>query len=257
MSRKKPRIRLYVDVPLMAGQSLTLDRSASHYVLSVMRLEPDDGLLLFNGRDGEWQAHVTEARKKAAVLSVDRCIRSQDTDEFAQGPLFVFAPVKRGPMDLIVEKATELGAGAIQPVLTARTNMGRINMDRLVHITREAAEQCGRLSLPVIREPVPLSAFLRDGSLNGPLYFCDEAGDAPPLLSALQENRHVNGAHPPCGILVGPEGGFDDRERVMIRDQKFVRAVGLGNLVLRAETAAIMALSLMRAVIDDRNAGLQ
>lgn len=251
--RKKPAtIRLFVDEDLVSGHALTLDQAASHYLLSVMRMGVGDGFLLFNGRDGEWLALVRDTRKKAAGVEVMSCTRGQDQDHAANGPVLAFAPLKRGPMSMIVEKATELGVGCLQPVVTARTNTERVRRDRLWSTAREAAEQCARLSLPDIRDPLGLEDFLHDWPDSQPLYFCDEAGDAPPILRQMRSwvsQSGESGVKP--GILIGPEGGFDDKERALIRAQNAAVPVSLGRLVLRAETAALMALSVLRAVGDD------
>lgn len=257
MRKRNTSIRLYVEENLSTGQFLTLDQAASHYLLSVMRLGVGDSLALFNGRDGEWIAHIRDARKKAGAVEVGSCTRSQDSDHASNGPVLAFAPLKRGPMDMVVEKATELGVGCLQPVVTARTNTERVRQDRLLSTAREAAEQCSRLSLPDIRDPLSLQDFLRNWPDSQSLYFCDEAGDAPPILSRMRHGLSQacdSGVSP--GILIGPEGGFDEDERALIHAQNAVVPVSLGSLILRAETAALMALSVLRSVHDEKDADL-
>ncbi len=257
MRKRHSTIRLFADEPLAAGLHLILDQAASHYLLSVMRLGPGDSFLLFNGRDGEWLAHIREARKKTAGVVIASCTCRQEQDYAAHGPVLAFAPLKRGPMDMVAEKATELGAGCLQPVLTARTNTERVRLDRLRNTVREAAEQCSRLSLPIIEEPISLQDFIRNWPDSQPLFFCDEAGDAPPILPQMRQGLSQDGdprVRP--GILIGPEGGFSAQERALIRRHDAVLAVRLGRLILRAETAAIMALSVLRSVCDEKDAGL-
>lgn len=248
--------RLYVDAPLGEGAALPLAREQAHYLVNVMRREAGSPVRLFNGRDGEWQAAVTEASRKNAVLTVETRLREQT----GVPPLrLCFAPVKKARTDFIVEKATELGAAIIQPVITRRTQSERVRTDRLMALATEAAEQTERLCLPVVPEPVSLERLLSDWPQAERLIFCDEAGDgegpwggaegrAQPMPELLRAEPDPSG---PWTILIGPEGGFDDNERALLRSLPFVRAVTLGPRILRADTAAVAALTLWQAVLGD------
>lgn len=243
--------RLYLDVPLGEGQGVPLSKDDSHYLINVMRRGEGDGVRLFNGRDGEWQAVVASAHKKSAVLEC----RTQNRPQMTVPDLWLlFAPVKRQKNELIVEKATELGVADIRPVVTARTQSERLRLDRFEAIAKEAAEQTERLDLPLIHEAARLDAVLDGWDDDRTLIYCDEAGDdgdrpwggengrGAPMLDVLRE-----AADGPAAILIGPEGGFSTEERGRLRGLPFVRAVTLGPRILRAETAAIAALTLWQA----------
>ena len=211
---------------------------------------------IFNGRDGEWQAVVSEASRKSAVLAVESRLREQT----GVPPLrLCFAPVKKSRTDFIVEKATELGASAIQPVITRRTQSERVRTDRLMALATEATEQTERLCLPDVSEPVTLERLLADWPQGERVIFCDESGEgegawggpegrARPMLDVLQAEPDPSGS---WAILIGPEGGFDEHERAHLRSLSFVRAVTLGPRILRADTAAVTALALWQAVLGD------
>lgn len=247
--------RLFLDLPLGQGQAVPLSREDSHYLINVMRRGEGDAVRLFNGRDGEWQAVVTHAHKKAAILEC----RSQNRDQAGVPDLWLlFAPVKRQKNELIVEKATELGAAEIRPVLTARTQSERLRLDRFEIIAKEAAEQTERLELPEIHEAAKLETVLDEWDESRILIYCDEAGDdgerpwggetgrGAPMLDVLRA-RDDGPDIGPSAILIGPEGGFSEEERDRLRSLPFVRAVTLGPRILRAETAAIAALTLWQA----------
>ncbi len=240
MARDMTRIRLHVDAPLASGARIVLPVAASHYLLTVMRLGAGAAIAVFNGRDGEWRARLVDRRRAGATLEVERRLRAQE-DEVALWLLF--APVKRAATDLIVEKATELGATRLVPVMTARAIAERVRRERLEKIAREAAEQCGRLTLPEIAALLDLSAAAAAWSPAHPLYLCDPDAAAPPFLEVLEDAS----AGEPAAVLVGPEGGFTEAEREMLRRLEAVRPVSLGPRTLRAETAAIAALALMQA----------
>jgi 16S rRNA (uracil1498-N3)-methyltransferase len=236
-------IRLFVPHDLAAGAALVLDHGQSHYLASVMRQAVGDELLLFNGRHGEWRARVATVGKRAVTVALDGLERPQ-----ALGPDLdlVIAVVKRGRLETIVEKAAELGARRVLPVLTERTNGDRVRLERLQAIATEAAEQTGRLDVPQIAEPVKLAKLIAGWPQDRRLLFCDEAGDAPPLLEALK-------AQPADGwaILIGPEGGFSPAERQMLRGLAYAVPATLGPRILRADTAAISALTLWQAALGD------
>jgi 16S rRNA (uracil1498-N3)-methyltransferase len=229
--------RLFVDAPLSEGVPVDLDRAQTNYLGNVLRLKEGAQLLLFDGISGEWLARIAEAGRKSMTLAVDRRTRQA---EAIPDVWLAFAPVKRSQTDWLVEKATELGVARLLPVTTQRTIIDRIKLDRLRAIAIEAAEQCGRTVLPHIEEPVALAAFLKE---NGrPLYFADETGGEP-AASAYKPG--------PATILTGPEGGFTEEERVVIRGAPGAVAISLGPRILRAETAALAALASYMALAGD------
>lgn len=236
-------IRLFVSQDLAAGASIIVAPEQAHYLTHVMRLTAGDELLLFNGRDGEWRAGVSQVARRAVALTVMAQTRSQlvgpDLD-------LVVALVKRTRLEIIVEKAAELGARRVRLAITERTNSERTRVDRLAAIAIEAAEQTGRLDAPAIEPPQKLPALLSDWPADQPLMFCDEAGEAPPVLAALAA-RSIG----PWGVLIGPEGGFSAAERATIRAHPASVAVSLGPRILRADTAAISALTLWQAALGD------
>ncbi len=236
--------RLFVEGALVAGQALALPRDQARYLTAVMRRAPGDVVRLFNGRDGEWAARLEVFGRDKAALAPERLLRPQP--DAVAGPWLMFAALKRGPMELIVEKATELGAARLIPVRTERVNAERLNVERLERIAREAAEQSERLDLPAIDDIRPLDAALAGWPPERMLVVGDETGAAPPILGVL-------GAPPPAGfgLLVGPEGGFAQGELDALDQFDFVRRVSLGPRVLRAETAAIAGLAIAQAAWGD------
>ena len=248
-------IRLFVTADLEEGARLALTPEQARYLVAVMRLAPGDTLLVFNGRDGEWLAALAEAGKRGASLTVAGPTRPQPIGPDLE---LLVALVKRARLETIVEKAAELGARRIRLVLTRRTNADHTNVARLQSIAVEAAEQTGRLDVPEVVAPEKLDRLLDAWAPERRLLFCDEAGDepdapwggergrAPPALDALR-------AAPagPWAVLVGPEGGFDPAERARLRDFPFVVPVGLGPRILRADTAAVSALTLWQAALGD------
>ena len=231
--------RLFVDLPLGPDAAPTIDGPAAHYLLNVMRMKAGDPILLFDNISGEWLAVTTDAAKRSLTLRIER-----QTKAIEQVPdlWLCFAPVKKSRLDWIIEKATELGVARLQPVITERTIVERVKRERLEAQVIEACEQCGRTALPVLGEPIKLTQLLADWPADRALLFADEAGGAP--LSTVQ-------APAPAAILVGPEGGFTTRERDLLRENTAVRRITLGPRTLRAETAAIAAISLWMAQHGD------
>jgi 16S rRNA (uracil1498-N3)-methyltransferase len=236
-------IRLFLTQDLEAGVSIEAAPEQAHYLVNVMRLTVGAELGLFNGRDGEWRATLAVGGKRGATLSVSEQTRPQTV-----GPDLdlVVALVKRARLETIVEKAAELGARRVRLAITERTNAERTRVDRLAAIAIEASEQTGRLDVPVIEAPVRLDRLLADWPVDRPLMFCDEAGDAPPALAALA-GRELG----PWAVLIGPEGGFSPKERELIRSRPAAVPVSLGPRILRADTAAISALTLWQAALGD------
>lgn len=236
-------IRILVAGDLGAGAAIELGPDRAHYLFNVMRLARGDELLVFNGRDGEWRACIAEAGRRHGKLEALAQTRAQ-----AQGPDIELATalVKRARLETIVEKAAELGARRVRLVVTERTNASRANVARLSAIAVEAAEQTGRLEVPAVEGPVDLERLLAGWPAGRALMFCDEQGDAPPALEALRSR-----AAGPWGVLIGPEGGFTDRERALVRAHAEAVAVSLGPRILRADTAAVAALTLWQAALGD------
>ncbi len=248
MTEAAPRIRLYVADDLAPDRVVGLAANQAHYLRHVMRCRPGDAVALFNGRDGEWRARIEGFGKGWCSLALLGQLRRQAVEA---GPVLLFAPIKRSRIDALAEKATELGVATLQPVTTRRTTVTRVNVDRLRLIAIEAAEQSGRLAVPEVAAPIGLEALLGEWPTGRRLVFLDEAGGAPPLAEALA------GAPPGDGwaLLIGPEGGFDDDERRLLRARDFVLAASLGPRILRAETAALAALALWQAVLGDWRSG--
>jgi 16S rRNA (uracil1498-N3)-methyltransferase len=237
-------IRLFVPHDLAPGAELPLDEGQSRYLAAVMRLSVGDELMVFNGRDGEWLAGVAAVGKRAVTLSVRGVRRPQ-----AAGPDLdlIVALVKRAPLETIVEKAAELGARRVRLVLTERTNADHTRLDRLAAIAAEASEQTGRLDVPLIEAPVKLERLLPGWDSPRRLLFCDEAGEAAPILDVLQGAA----ADTPWAILIGPEGGFSAAERTLLRGLPYASPCSLGPRILRADTAAIAALGVWQAALGD------
>ncbi|MEO8758163.1 MAG: 16S rRNA (uracil(1498)-N(3))-methyltransferase [Devosia sp.] len=238
--------RVYVDAPLSAGASVELDRDQANHLVNVMRLKPDDAAILFNGRDGAWLGKITHAGKKGATLDLTVQTAHQTP---AADLWFGFAPLKTGRLDYLVQKATEMGAGIIQPVITEYTQVQRLRDDKLVAYALEAAQQCEVLSLPVIAPEIDLKPLLESWRTTQGLrrlLFADEAAGA---ASPVDQIGWLHGL--PIGILIGPEGGFSDAERQLLLGGDFVIPISLGPRILRADTAAVAALTLVQAIIGD------
>ena len=230
--------RLFVEQALGEGMAVMVEGSAAHYLSRVMRKGEGDPVLLFNGADGEWLATIVEAGKKRLVLALER-----QTGEQEQVPqvTLAFAPIKKGRHEFLIEKAVELGAARLQPVITNRSVVDKVNLEKMRAHVIEAAEQCGRTSIAEIGEPMKLEAFLKSRDAAVPLYFCDEEGGAP-APDAF--------GPPPATILIGPEGGFTEEERGSILATPGAKAISLGPRILRAETAALAAMTVFTSQVD-------
>lgn len=236
-----PSIRLFVDGALHADAALQLSRAQSHYLVNVMRQASGAHMALFNGKDGEWLGALTDADKKAACVSIIEQTRLQT----AEPDVWVlFAPLKKDRTDFLVEKATELGASRLMPVMTRYTQTSRLNTGRLQATAVEAAEQSRRLSVPEIAEPVKLERALADWPENRPLVYLDETGHGQPLAGVLVDH------HDGLGFVIGPEGGFAATELDALGKLTFSVAADLGPRILRAETACTAALAIRQSVAD-------
>jgi 16S rRNA (uracil1498-N3)-methyltransferase len=235
--------RLFVTSKLAARAEIALDKDQAHYLGNVLRLKPGDNLLLFNGRDGEWCAELTAIGKKGAQARVTHQTRPQE-----EGPdlHYLFAPLKRARLDYMAQKATELGASVLRPVITRHTVAERVKTDRLLANAIEAAEQCGILRVPEVREPEKLSKLIDGWDENRLLIFADEAAPHTSPLEMLKSRDPG-----PLAVLIGPEGGFEREERAALLAKAFVLPISLGPRVMRADTAAVAALALVNAALGD------
>ena len=245
------KARLYVEESLGSGVQITLGKDQSHYLVTVLRMGEGARVLLFNGRDGEWAAHISEPYRKACVLELTEQTRPQE-------PLpdiwLLFAPVKRARLDFIAQKATEMGAAVIQPVLTERTIATRLKDERFQANAVEAAEQCGLVAVPELRGAEKLSALLSRWEEVAPdrlILFCDE-NEGPGATRAALERLAAEGKRAaPLAILIGPEGGFSPQERAALRARQDTLAISLGPRIMRADTAAIAALAVVGLMLGD------
>jgi len=235
--------RLFVAAPLAAGATLSLDRAQGHYLATVLRRKSGDGVLVFNGRDGEWSAAI-EGRKRDVALRLGAKVR----DQTAPADLhYLFAPLKSARLDYMVQKAVEMGASLLQPVLTRHGQVARVNLERMRANAIEAAEQCGILSLPEIAEPADLMRLLAGRDPARTIVFCDEDAEVANPLAALSGLP----PHAPLAVLVGPEGGFAEDERAALLKLPNMVRIALGPRILRADTAAVAALAIVQAVVGD------
>ena len=236
--------RLFVDAPLGTGEKVMLEPNQSNYLGNVLRLSAGGQVLVFNGRDGEWQAQIA-GRKRPDSLEIRNQRRPQDR---LPDIAYVFAPLKHARLDYMVQKAVEMGVSRLQPVLTRFTQVSRVNGERMRVNVIEAAEQCGILSLAEVAEPMPLDRFLSQRQPQRLLVFCDEAAETTSPMQALQ-----NGLTAPDGIdvLIGPEGGFAEEERALLLRQPQTLRLSLGPRILRADTAGVAALALVQAALGD------
>ena len=234
--------RLFLEASLAPDASLTLTSEQAHYLLNVLRMSAGGEILIFNGRDGEWRARLEDVTKRAASLRVMEQIRPQ-----SDGPAihYLFAPLKHARLDYVVQKATELGARRLRPVITQRTVAGRVNLDRMRANVIEAAEQCNLVYVPEVQEPVNLARLLADWNRGRTLIYCDETAPIANPLDALRM------ASLPAAVLIGPEGGFTGDEKAQLTSLPAVTAISLGPRIMRADTAAVAALALVQACLGD------
>jgi 16S rRNA (uracil1498-N3)-methyltransferase len=249
--------RLYVEGALKVGAEIPLNKPQAHYLRNVLRLKPGDGVLVFNGRDGEWKASLPEGKR--AVLTVGEQARPQTA------PLdlhYLFAPLKHQRLDYVVQKAVELGVSRLQPVTTQHTQVSRLNLERMRANAVEAAEQCGVLSIPDICAPLTFARMLAARKPDRLLVFCDEDAEVKDPVAVLAHARQAptamlpltmtSAAGPqPLALLIGPEGGFSEDERAALLKQSNIVRLSLGPRILRADTAAVAALALIQAVLGD------
>lgn len=238
--------RLFVDPPLAADQAIALDAARTNYLKNVMRLGEGAPVLVFNGRDGEWRGRITTLSKKSATLVPEEQLRPQEP---VADLAYLFAPLKHARLDYMVQKAVEMGAGRLAPVLTRHTQVTRINLERMRANVIEAAEQCGVIAVPEVADPARLDDVLRGWEEAEPgrrLIVCDEDAEVKSPLDAL---AGLKGA--PLALLIGPEGGFSQDERKALLSHPAVTAISLGPRILRADTAAVAALAVVQAACGD------
>ena len=240
-------IRLYLrSIRFIAGSTVSLDRNQANYLVNVLRLADGAAIRVFNGRDGEWRATLRGGGRKVWSLELGEPLRDQPPPSDLH---YIFAPLKQARLDYMVQKAVEMGAGRLRPVLTQHVQVSRVNLERMESNAIEAAEQCGILTIPAVDEPIALRQLLETwpGREDGRrLIFCDEGDERADPLSIL-----TGMAPAPLAVLIGPEGGFSVEERQLLRSRPFVIALPLGPRILRADTAAVAALALVQAVLGD------
>lgn len=235
--------RLYVSDDLVAGHAFEATKEHLHYLVNVLRMAEGDAVLLFNGRDGEWQAELSFPSRKRLLLTPTEQTRPQPAPSDLH---YLFAPLKVGRLDYLVQKAVEMGAGVLQPVMTQHVQGKITSLERLEANAVEAAEQCGILAIPRVAAPRKLEELLSDWPRDRRIIFCDEGHGSQNPLAALQQITEQK-----LALLVGPEGGFSDAERTLLRGLDFVTPIPLGPRILRADTAAVAAMAVIQAAIGD------
>jgi 16S rRNA (uracil1498-N3)-methyltransferase len=238
-----PSIRLFVSAPLSRGATITCTPDQANYLVNVLRLSAGDEVLLFNGADGEWRTRISDAGKRRCSLV---CLAETRPQQAGPDLHYIFAPLKHARLDYMVQKATELGVAHLQPVLTRRTVVSRVNIERMQANAIEAAEQCGVLRVPTVGEPLKLEALLAQWNPDRRLIFCDESAAVSSPLAALGSVEEG-----PLAVLVGPEGGFDADERASLSKRTYAVRISLGPRIMRADTAAVAALALVNASLGD------
>lgn len=241
--------RLFLRHILADGARIDADRSQANYLMNVLRMKDGDYVLVFNGSDGEWLAKISSGSRRECALQLMEKVREQTE---RNDLMYMFAPLKHARLDYMVQKAVEMGAGSLKPVMTQHTQASRVNVERMEANVIEAAEQCGVLSVPEILAPQPLKDVLAAWPEAQPgrrLLFCDEAEGTDNPLLALAQMKEAGPT--PMAVLIGPEGGFSEEERTELRAQAFVTPIPLGPRILRADTAAVAALTVIQATIGD------
>lgn len=235
--------RLYVRDRLVPGQPINLSEDQSHYLVNVLRAKTGDAVAVFNGKDGEWLARMITLGKRAASVTPEQLSQPQ-----VEGPDidYIFAPLKHARLDYMVQKAAELGVRRLRPVLTRRTIVDRINLERMRANAIEAAEQCGVLWVAEVHDPLPLAKLIENWDASRRLIFCDEAAVGRDPVASLKQLKPG-----PLALLIGPEGGFDEVERQLLKSKSFVVPISLGPRVMRADTAAVAGLALLNATLGD------
>ena len=234
--------RLHLDAALNVNAEIALEKDQGHYLVNVLRQGAGDTVQVFNGKDGEWLAYITEAAKKSVHIRIEKKLSEATPPPDID---YLFAPIKHQRLDYLVQKATELGARRLRPIITARTSAERVNLDRMRANVIEAAEQCNLVFLPEVHEPIKFDAALRAWDPIRRLIFCDETATVSDPLQALE------GLKLPLAVCIGPEGGFTEDERNHLKSLPFVTAIRLGPRIMRADTAAIAALALVQAKLGD------
>lgn len=246
--------RLYIDAELNEGARVELTRDQANYLLNVLRLRDGEPLHAFNGRQGEWLARVSATGRRDAALSIGEIVRVQEPSCDLH---YLFAPLKHARLDYMVQKAVEMGASRLRPVLTRRTQAARVNTERMRANVIEAAEQCGVLTLADVDEPMKFETMIAQWPQDRLLVFCDEDAAPGDPVAALRNARQEQAparqeqARPALAVIVGPEGGFDPAERRMLQSLKGALAISLGPRILRADTAAVAALAIVQAALGD------
>ncbi|MHC5305704.1 16S rRNA (uracil(1498)-N(3))-methyltransferase [Bartonella sp. LJL80] len=235
--------RLYTDSALALNGQVQLVDQQAHYLTHVLRMKENADLLLFNGSDGEWRGKIIALKKKHVTIAL---IAQERPQPRAGDLIYCFAPLKHARLDYMVQKAVEMGASTLQPVMTRHTQVARLNEDRMRANIIEAAEQCGVLSIPDCAAMVDLPQLLQQWQSNRHLIFCDESAQTQNPLLILQKMQPA-----PLGVLIGPEGGFSEEERLLLKGYPFVTSIPLGPRILRADTAAVAALAVVNAVLGD------
>ena len=239
--------RLFVDHPFSSGQSVSLSEAQAHYVMNVLRMGLGDLVYLFNGCDGEWRCVIDRITRRRCSVTLEEQVTIQKSEPDLW---LIFAPIKRARIDFVAAKATELGVSALIPVFTEFTDVTRVNTQRLRSNAIEAAEQCGRLSVPEVDESIKLTAVLADWPLDRQLLYCDETGSGIAINEFLAKQK-ATGQSKPTAILIGPEGGFSRSELDLLKERTNFTAIDLGPRILRADTAAIAVLSCWQSVLGD------
>jgi 16S rRNA (uracil1498-N3)-methyltransferase len=247
-AQQKSIARLFVDQHLKSAATVSLTQDQSHYISNVLRGEPGQHVRLFNGKDGEWSGTISQKTKREVTLQVTAKLREQQPP--GAEVVYAFALLKRARLDYVVQKATELGVSALQPLITEHTHIERLNMDRMRANVVEAAEQCELLHLPQVSEAISLDAALSKSFSDRQIIFCDEAAPITNPIEALKAARDRNAA-PSIAVLIGPEGGFSDKERAKLLALPNVTRLSMGPRIMRADTAAVASLALVMATLGD------